>query len=133
MKETYTYKEKQYYIESTAEMKDPTSRAWIPAVVYVSKESGERYVREAVEFFEKFEDVKSRSLRLNREFIDKTSPEELESLVKDFDEMAVFGAKEVFDSPHKKEKQQNDWCTCPCHTDRGVIHAFPCCNNGIKF
>ena len=50
----YEYKGKHYYIESSCDMKDPSSRGWFPAVVYVSYESGMRFCRKESEFYELF-------------------------------------------------------------------------------
>ena len=50
----YTYKDKLYYIESTCELKNPQTRNWEKAVVYISLENSNRYVRSEEEFNERF-------------------------------------------------------------------------------
>lgn len=54
MENKYTYKGKYYFVESSCDMKDPSSRGWYPAVIYVSLETGQRYCRRESEFYEKF-------------------------------------------------------------------------------
>jgi hypothetical protein len=53
----YTYKNKEYKIVREAQMKDVTSRDWHECVIYEQVETGLVFVREAVEFYFKFEMV----------------------------------------------------------------------------
>ena len=46
----YTYKNKLYYIESNCELKNPQTREWQKATVYISVENSNRYVRLTEEF-----------------------------------------------------------------------------------
>ena len=50
MNPKYTYKEKLYYIESNCELKNPQTREWQKATVYISLETSNRYVRLTEEF-----------------------------------------------------------------------------------
>ena len=54
----YTYKNKEYYLESVGELKDPTTRNWIPCTTYIQIETGLRFTRETTEFRNLFELVK---------------------------------------------------------------------------
>ena len=56
-KQKFTYKGKHYFIEEFAEMKDSTSREWLPCVIYVQIENGEKYIREEEEFWKLFRPV----------------------------------------------------------------------------
>ena len=50
----YTYKDKLYYIESNCELKNPQTRNWEKAVVYISVGNFQRYVRSEDDFNERF-------------------------------------------------------------------------------
>lgn len=54
MKQNFSYKDKEYYIESVGEMKDLTTRKWISCTIYIQKDTGLRFVRETKEFRELF-------------------------------------------------------------------------------
>jgi hypothetical protein len=53
----YTYKSKDYYIVEEAEMKNPQTREWEECIIYISLESGRRYVRNKVEFYKLFKNL----------------------------------------------------------------------------
>lgn len=53
----WKYKGKEYYIESMATLKDPTTRKWVGCFIYISVETGHRYVREQGDFNKKFKAV----------------------------------------------------------------------------
>lgn len=54
MKKHYTYKQKDYYIQEEVEMKNPVTRKWEKAIIYVQIESGKKFCREEVEFYKLF-------------------------------------------------------------------------------
>ena len=51
----YTYKNKKYKIIREAQMKDITTRDWYECVIYEQVETGLIFVREAIDFYFKFE------------------------------------------------------------------------------
>lgn len=55
----YSYKGKEYFIESVGEMKNPCTREWESCVIYIQYETGLRFVREAKEFYKLFKKVKN--------------------------------------------------------------------------
>jgi hypothetical protein len=57
MKQKFIYKNKKYYLESVAEMKNPTTRDWISCTIYIQEDTGLRFVRETKEFRELFKEV----------------------------------------------------------------------------
>lgn len=57
MRQIFTYKDKEYFIESYTQIKDRSSREWYVGVNYISAETGTRYTRELGDFRSKFEEV----------------------------------------------------------------------------
>jgi len=59
MKKHYNYKQQDYYIQETIEMKDPSTRKWLKAYIYIQISSGKKFCREIEEFEKlfKFEGV----------------------------------------------------------------------------
>lgn len=54
MKEHYSYKEHDYYVQEKVQMKNPTTRVWGKAVIYVQIGSGMKFCIEADEFYKLF-------------------------------------------------------------------------------
>lgn len=54
VREKYTYKNKEYFVAGVCSMKNPCTREWYDCIIYYSAKTGNRYVREAQEFFERF-------------------------------------------------------------------------------
>lgn len=50
MKQHYSYKQKDYYIQEKVEMKNSTTREWEEAYIYVQISSGKKFCREVKEF-----------------------------------------------------------------------------------
>lgn len=50
----FTYKNKDYTVQSELEMKCPVTRKWVDAIAYLSYETGKVYVREKTDFIKKF-------------------------------------------------------------------------------
>lgn len=50
----YTYKSKEYKIIREAQMKDTNSRDWYECIIYEQVETGLVFVREGVDFYNKF-------------------------------------------------------------------------------
>ena len=50
MKQHYSYKQQDYYIKEIVEMKDPSTRKWLKAYIYVQISSGKKFCREIEEF-----------------------------------------------------------------------------------
>jgi hypothetical protein len=49
-KEHYSYKEHEYYIQEKVEMKDPQTRKWVKAYIYVQMGSNKKFCREVEDF-----------------------------------------------------------------------------------
>lgn len=54
----YKYKDDYYYLQEVVEMKNPVTREWEKAVIYISMISGKKYCREEKEFNKLFKLVK---------------------------------------------------------------------------
>lgn len=57
MKRHYSYKQQDYYIQETIEMKDLSTRKWLKSYIYVQISSGKKFCRE-IEEFEKLFKIK---------------------------------------------------------------------------
>lgn len=53
----YTYKGQKYEIFKEGRMKNPTSRIWEDAIIYISDKDGTLYVREKTEFYNLFKPI----------------------------------------------------------------------------
>lgn len=50
----YNYKNKRYLVEEEVQMKNPETRKWEPAYIYIQLETGLKFCREKEEFLRLF-------------------------------------------------------------------------------
>jgi hypothetical protein len=53
-REYYSYKEHEYYIQEKVQMKNPITREWEDALIYIQIGSNKKFCREREEFYKLF-------------------------------------------------------------------------------